>query len=149
MVAKKKSGSGKLQSGQFETVRRSAPVQKAVVRESRTGKFLVNPQRVNKLFDLGYSPDEIHRVVAPRRTLDRRKKNEEPLTLAESDRVQRLERISAMANRVFDSEEKANRWLRKPCRALDGAVPIDLLTSETGAHMVEEELHAIDYGMFF
>jgi uncharacterized protein (DUF2384 family) len=45
------------------------------------------------------------------------------------------------------SPEKAQRWLRKENRALDRARPIDLLMSETGAHMVEQELHRIDFGM--
>jgi putative toxin-antitoxin system antitoxin component (TIGR02293 family) len=148
MVAKKKVSAGKSPSGHFVTKKAAARIPQTVVRESISGRFLVKAQRVKKLVELGYSAEEIHNVVAPRRTLDRRKKNDEPLTLAESDRVQRLERILAMANRVFGSEEKARRWLRKPCRALDGAVPIDLLASETGAHIVEEELHAIDYGMF-
>jgi uncharacterized protein (DUF2384 family) len=31
---------------------------------------------------------------------------------------------------------------------LDGARPIDLLASETGANVVFEELIRIDYGMF-
>lgn len=119
-----------------------------LARNEQSGRFLVKPARVKKLSERGFSADEIYSIVAPRRTLDRRRKGDETLSLAESDRVQRLEHISAMADRVFGSAEKARRWLRKPCRALNGAVPIDLLVSETGARMVEEELHAIDHGMF-
>ncbi|MFZ2099423.1 MAG: antitoxin Xre/MbcA/ParS toxin-binding domain-containing protein [Oricola sp.] len=111
-------------------------------------QFRVSPQRAADLSKLGFSADEIYRIVAPRRTLDRRKKNNEPLTLAESDRVQRLERIIAHAYRVFGDEQKANRWLRKPNRAMEKAIPVELLESETGAHKVEELLYAIDYGMF-
>lgn len=111
-------------------------------------QFRVSPQRAADLVGLGFSSEEIYRIVAPRRTLDRRKKNEELLTLAESDRVHRLERIVKHAHRVFGNVEKANRWLREPSRALDKAVPIDLLESETGAQIVKDELNAIDYGMF-
>jgi putative toxin-antitoxin system antitoxin component (TIGR02293 family) len=111
-------------------------------------QYRVSPQRAADLTRLGFSMDEIYRIVAPRRTLDRRRKNEELLTLAESDRVQRLERVVAEAFRVFSDEEKANRWLRKPNRALEKAVPIELLESETGAQVVEEMLVAIEYGMY-
>ena len=52
-----------------------------------------------------------------------------------------------MADRVFADHEKAQRWLRKESRVLE-ASPIDLLRSETGARIVEEELHRIDYGIF-
>ncbi|WP_077372341.1 antitoxin Xre/MbcA/ParS toxin-binding domain-containing protein [Mesorhizobium prunaredense] len=38
-----------------------------------------------------------------------------------------------MADRVFGNHEKAQRWLRKPSRALN-QVPIDLLQSEARCH---------------
>ena len=74
-------------------------------------RFVVKPQRIRKLADLSNSTDEIYGVVAPPRTLDR-PKNAEHLTFAESDRVQRLERISATAGRVSGSTEKATRSSR-------------------------------------
>lgn len=111
-------------------------------------KVLAVPAELENLKKLGFSAEEITRIVAPRRTLDRCRSGQSPLTLAESDRLRRLERIMAHAERVFGSQEKARRWLRKPCRALESAPPIELLASETGAHFVEQELHAIDFGMF-
>jgi putative toxin-antitoxin system antitoxin component (TIGR02293 family) len=95
----------------------------------------------------GFASEEIYSIVAPRRTLARRKEMNENLSVAESDRVIRLNRISDMAERVFGNHEKAQRWLRKRSRVLNEA-PIVLLQSETGAHLVEEELNSIDYGMF-
>jgi putative toxin-antitoxin system antitoxin component (TIGR02293 family) len=52
-----------------------------------------------------------------------------------------------MAERVFGDFEKAHRWLRKPSRTIAGAVPLALLKTETGAYLVEQTLHRIDYGM--
>jgi putative toxin-antitoxin system antitoxin component (TIGR02293 family) len=95
----------------------------------------------------GFTSDELYAIVAPRRTLARRKERGEDLTVAESDRVLRIQRISEHADRVFGNHEKAQRWLRKRSRVLN-EVPMVLLQSETGAHLVEEELHRIDYGMF-
>ncbi|MEM1376142.1 MAG: antitoxin Xre/MbcA/ParS toxin-binding domain-containing protein [Pseudomonadota bacterium] len=111
-------------------------------------KFRVPASRVEALYELGLSKDEIHTLIVPRRTLQRRIKQGEQLSLEESDRVQRIERVLAHADRVFGNPEKARRWLRKPNRALDSAVPLDLLESETGAFQVEQSLHAIDFGMF-
>lgn len=116
--------------------------------EIRAGEFRLTPDSIDGLRERGFSSEEIHAIVGPRRTLSRRKELAENLTLAESDRVMRLERISEMADRIFGSHDKAHRWLRKQSRALEGARPIDLLRSETGAHIVEQELHRIDYGMF-
>jgi putative toxin-antitoxin system antitoxin component (TIGR02293 family) len=111
-------------------------------------RFPLPYNRVEALKSLGFSGEELYAIVAPRRTLARRKENNEPLTVAESDRVLRLERISQHADRVFGNREKAQRWLRSEIIALDGARPIDLLASETGANVVFEELIRIDYGMF-
>lgn len=112
-----------------------------------TGQIYLLPIHLEKLRERGFTNEEIYRIVAPRRTLARRKEREQNLTATESDRVLRLQRISDIADRVFASHEKAQRWLRKENRALDGVRPIDLLMSETGAHIVEQELHRIDYGM--
>jgi putative toxin-antitoxin system antitoxin component (TIGR02293 family) len=116
--------------------------------EIRAGEFRLMPDSIEALRDRGFTNAEIHAIVGPRRTLARRKEQAERLSLVESDRVLRLERISDMADRVFGNHEKAQRWLRKESRALENARPIDLLRSETGAHIVEQELHRIDYGMF-
>ncbi|MER8406593.1 MbcA/ParS/Xre antitoxin family protein [Mesorhizobium sp. M0185] len=67
------------------------------------------------------------------------------LTITESERALRL-RISTMADRVFGNYERAQRWLRKRSRVLNEA-PINLLQSETGAMLVEEEPNRIAYGI--
>lgn len=103
---------------------------------------------VDKLKDYGYSSEELYRLVAPRRTLARRLQKKEPLTIRENDNVQRIIHISEMADRIFGERERAQRWLRKPSRALNGVVPLQLLASETGGRLVQEELHRIEYGVY-
>jgi putative toxin-antitoxin system antitoxin component (TIGR02293 family) len=110
--------------------------------------FPVPVDKIDRPRDLGFSSEEIYRIVAPRRTLARRKEKGERLSPTESDRALRLERIAEQADNVFGNHEKAQRWLRSEIVALDGARPIDLLETETGAHVVYEELVRIDYGMF-
>ena len=81
------------------------------------------------------------------RTLVRRKK-ESRLQASESDRLFRLARVAALAVDVLEGEEKARRWLHKPNRALGGAVPLSLLSTDIGARQVEELLQRIDHGLF-
>lgn len=102
---------------------------------------------VEALKERGFSSEELYAIVAPRRTLARRKESGENLTVAESDRVMRIRHISDMADRIFGDREKAHRWLRKRSRVLK-EVPVVLLQSETGARLVEEELYRIDYGVY-
>ncbi len=123
---------------------------KFLKRDGSTGRMVAvaDVRQLLRLGEAGFSAEEIHKIVIPRRTLERRMAEKQPFSEIESDRIVRLERLNAHAIRVFGSREKAHRWFRKPCRALDGAIPLELMASETGAHIVEEEIHAIDHGMF-
>ena len=96
----------------------------------------------------GYSEDEIFALVVPKRTLARRKAANEPLTIEETDKALRLDRIAEQAERVFGEPEKAQRWLRKPKRELKGETPLAYLASEAGARVVEEMLFRIEHGIF-
>jgi len=82
-----------------------------------------------------------------KRTVTRRA-NEKRLSSSESERLVRLTRVLAEAKRVFGSEEKARRWIRKPSRALAGAVPLGLLDTDIGANAVFEEMGRIEHGVF-
>jgi putative toxin-antitoxin system antitoxin component (TIGR02293 family) len=95
----------------------------------------------------GYSEDEIFALVVPKRTLARRKAASESLTIEETDKMLRLERIAVQAERVFGDAEKAQRWIRKPKRALSGETPLAYLASEAGARVVEEMLFRIEHGI--
>jgi putative toxin-antitoxin system antitoxin component (TIGR02293 family) len=118
-----------------------------VVRDSATGQFFVGIGKLEELRERGFSNDEIFRIVGPRRSLARRRSGSGALTGPESDRALRLERVALTAERVFGDHDKAQRWLRKKSRVLEDA-PINLLQSETGAMLVEEELSRIDHGVF-
>ena len=112
---------------------------------AKISEFQIGVERIDSLLKNGFSKQEIFQIVAPQRTLSRRK---DKLTLEESDKVQRLERILDHATRVFGNINKANGWLRDKSRALEGRKPIDLLMSETGAEAVSQQLHAIQYGIY-
>ena len=77
----------------------------------------------------------------------RRNAQNEPLSVEETDKAMRLERVASQAARVFGNAEKANRWLRKPKDRLHGKTPVAFLGSESGARVVEEMLVQIDEGM--
>ena len=96
----------------------------------------------------GYSEDEIFSLVVPKRTLARRRAAHEPLTVEETDKALRLERIAVQAERVFGDPAKAHRWLRKAKRELKGETPVAYLASEAGARTVEEMLFRIEHGIF-
>lgn len=94
------------------------------------------------------SVGEFESLVVPRRTLAHRKKNRQPLTAEQSDRLARLARVTAFASETFQNEEKAHHWLRTSNRALNGATPLFLLDTDGGARLVEDELDRISHGLF-
>lgn len=68
------------------------------------------------------------------------------LAPSESNRLYRLARISAMAKRYLGDEASANRWLKRPNRALGGCAPLQSIDSEPSARAVENVLGRIAYG---
>src|SRR5688500_13149537 len=73
----------------------------------------VSTDALDGLSGHGYSEEEIFALVVPKRTLARRKAAKEPLTIEETDKAVRLERIAMQAERVFGEAERSQRWLRK------------------------------------
>jgi putative toxin-antitoxin system antitoxin component (TIGR02293 family) len=92
------------------------------------------------------SPKTLQRYFKPPRT----KKGPAKITrvaVSPSDRVFRAAEIMALAKEVFGGDEDAAReWLRSEQFGLGGKVPLDMLRTNLGAHLVEEELKRIQHG---
>jgi putative toxin-antitoxin system antitoxin component (TIGR02293 family) len=83
----------------------------------------------------------------PERTIARRKE-EQHLTAAESDRLYRVARTVAHASSVLGGSEKGTTWLKRRNRALGDEAPLSLLDTDVGARQVEEVLLRIAYGIY-
>lgn len=60
------------------------------------------------------------------------------LSADESDRLFRVAHSVVVAELLFGSREKAQRWLSKPKDRFSGNSPLQMLTSTAGAQLVEE-----------
>lgn len=89
---------------------------------------------------------DVARVVAPRRTIDRRLKDDTPLSPEESDRFARFAMVIGLAGQVLGSRAKAMEWLVSPKHRLDGERPITLLKSDVGTRLIEEILLQARHG---
>lgn len=92
------------------------------------------------------SPAELYARVVPRRTFEHRERAGR-LTPEQSDRLARVLRIVALAERSFGDAARAAHWLRRKTRPLDGLTPLELLGSDAGAKAVEELLGRIEHGI--
>lgn len=96
---------------------------------------------------LDLSVKELSTVLGiPERTIARRK-DEQQLTAAESDRLYRVARTLAHAASVLGTHEKGRLWLKRANRALGDEAPLTLLDTDVGARQVEEVLLRISYGI--
>jgi putative toxin-antitoxin system antitoxin component (TIGR02293 family) len=92
---------------------------------------------------------ETYQLIAPRRTLNRRETSGQLLSSQEADKAVRVARVTARAQQTFAGQPAyAAAWLREPKSSLADRTPLRLLTTESGALVVEEQLIAIEHGMF-
>ncbi len=105
--------------------------------------------RIQKFVDLGYDRSEIIKLVGASSTVERKIKDHAKLSKTESDRLARVARVVALAERMFGNKEKARKWLERPSRQLETDLPpIKMLDTDHGTKLVEERLYQIGYGMF-
>ena len=82
------------------------------------------------------------------RTLTRRKK-ENKLSAAESDRLVTVTRLLTQAVELFEGHKaSALRWFVQPNRALGTLSPLEMAATETGAREVENLIGRLEHGVF-
>ena len=85
----------------------------------------------------------LYRII-PEATFKRRRDLLKP---DESERIERIARVIATAEYVWDDELEARRFLILPHPELDSERPIDMALSELGARRVEQLLWQLYYGV--
>ncbi len=87
---------------------------------------------------------EVMHHIVPLATYKRRKVRLKP---EESERAERLARVIATAEHVWDDREAARRFLKSPHPQLGGRSPLDAAYTELVARLVEELLWKLFYGL--
>ena len=82
--------------------------------------------------------------VVPPATWKRRTKR---LSADESERTERLARVLAAAEYVWNDRDQAREWMSKPHRELGDKSPLDTARTELGARRVEGLLDRLYFGM--
>lgn len=84
-----------------------------------------------------------HRVV-PKTTLQRRRHR---LSIEESERLERLARITALAEQVWEDPDLAHEFLVSPQPQLGGERPVDLIRTDLATRSVEDLLWSLEYSL--
>lgn len=91
----------------------------------------------------GSAASRLKERIISRATLSRRTR----LKPAESERVERIARIMALAEHVWENGEDARAFLHEPHPMLDGRSPLEMAQTELGARRVEQLLTRLEYGL--
>jgi putative toxin-antitoxin system antitoxin component (TIGR02293 family) len=105
-------------------------------------------ETVAQLRALGLSFTEVAEIVIPPRTLKHRIARGGRLSTEETERLLRVVRVIAFADRVFGDRERALKWLRDPDPRWSDRSGLAMLRTEAGGRVVENTLWQIDEGMF-
>jgi putative toxin-antitoxin system antitoxin component (TIGR02293 family) len=92
------------------------------------------------------SPGDARRImfrIVPEATFKRRTR----LSTAESERTERLARVIAAAEYVWNDREDAREWLTKPHPEFGKRTPLESARTELGARRVEDLLDRLFYGI--
>jgi putative toxin-antitoxin system antitoxin component (TIGR02293 family) len=84
------------------------------------------------------------------RTVQRLAKETEPVRLNQQQSTVAFQYAQTLehATNVFGSQQLAEDWLKKPCKYLDGHVPLELIDNALGFHVVEDYLTRIEHGVY-
>ena len=82
--------------------------------------------------------------VVPRATWKRRTKR---LSVEESEKTERLARVLAAAEYVWDDRDQAREWMNRPHQELDGKSALEVARTELGARRVESLLDKLFFGL--
>lgn len=101
-------------------------------------------QTLSYVIEDPFTRKRVKNALIPPATLKRRKLMLSP---EESARFERLARVMAMAESVWDDHADAQRFMTTPHPLLEGRAPIDVAETDLGARRVEDVLAALEYAL--
>ncbi len=99
---------------------------------------------VRRVFQVASEANRVIYRIIPQATYKRRLGR---LRASESERTERLARVIAAAEDIWQNREEARAWLTKPHPELARRTPIECAMTELGARQVEELLDRLQYGL--
>jgi putative toxin-antitoxin system antitoxin component (TIGR02293 family) len=99
---------------------------------------------VRRIFEDAAEQRRMMYRIVPEATFKRRR---DRLSSAESERTERLARVIATAEYVWEDRDSARRFLTTPHPMLAGKAPLNAAMTELGARQVEDLLAKILHGL--
>ncbi|KIQ60787.1 hypothetical protein RL74_03815 [Pseudomonas fluorescens] len=122
-----------------------------IIRYAQEGFYLSDVKEMLSTSTLYLEHDLVQRITGKSvRTVQRLAKETQPIRLnpQQSTVAFQYAQVLEQAINVFGSQSLAEDWLRKPCKYLDGHVPLELIDNALGFQVVEDYLTRIEHGVY-
>ena len=99
-----------------------------------------------------YSAEKVLTRIVGRsaRTIQRQSKGNQTVRLSsvQSAVAFQFATLLERATKVFGTQMLAEEWLGRPCRYLEGEIPLDVVSNPVGFQVVNDCLERIEYGVY-
>ena len=103
-------------------------------------------EKLKDMANLDY--EKLATALAVTRATLIKKKKQEKFNASLSERILAMAALYDYGFKVFGDNEKLNRWVAAPNRALGGKAPFDIIHSHFGGEEVKNILGRIEYGVY-
>ena len=122
-----------------------------IIRYAQEGFYLSDVRDMLSTSTLYMERDLVQRITGRSvRTVQRLAKETKPIRLNQHQSTVAFQYAQTLehAINVFGSQQLAEDWLKKPCKYLDGYVPLELIDNSLGFQAVEDYLTRIEHGVY-
>jgi putative toxin-antitoxin system antitoxin component (TIGR02293 family) len=122
-----------------------------IIRYTQEGFILSDVKEMLSISDLYMEHDLVQRITGKSlRTVQRLAKETNPVRLNQQQSTVAFQYAQALEHAidVFGDQHLAEEWLKKPCKYLEGNIPLDLIDNSLGFQVVEDYLTRIEYGVY-
>jgi len=122
-----------------------------IIRYTQEGFSLSDVRDMLSTSKLYMEHDLLQRITGKSiRTVQRLTKDAQPIRLNQQQSTIAFQFAHTLehATHVFGSQPFAEDWLGKPCKYLDGQVPLELIDNSLGFQVVEDYLTRIEHGVY-
>lgn len=96
----------------------------------------------------GLDYDKLAKALSVTRATLINKKKQEKFNAMLSERILSLADIYSYGYEVFEDEERFNKWMFSPNRALGGSTPYELANNQFGREEIKNLIGRIEYGVY-
>lgn len=122
-----------------------------IIQYTQEGFDLSDVREMLSMSDLYMEHGLVQRITGKSlRTVQRLAKENKPVRLNQQQSTVAFQYAQSLehAIEVFGDQQLAEDWLKKPCKYLEGNIPLELIDNSLGFQAIEDYLTRIEHGVY-